>query len=347
MSESLRYKRYFEKRLKNLKGYHLLFSNLDYVNVVKDTYIYPMNKNGKACIFCLQKEPLVTFNTRPHVIPEFLGNKYLLHHNECDKCNTFFGETIERELSEYVKPFRMLDRIKNKKNKLVPYQSINQKSSFKFLQKKNIFTIVTSDEIVFDEEKKEFTYVFEIPKHTPINIYKGFMKILYGLLPEEHRKNFELIRNFLISTNIEEILIKPLEVVFTFLPYMNKKPLVISIFYKENKDMETVLNDDKLEDYFAYIGLISFGNAMFEIPLLCDMDLIKVSKNTLMSLKRIPNPYGILNYKRIDMSGTDRITSKYPIVFEYDKKTLIKELEGTALDALDNTISKLNIDSLK
>lgn len=347
VSESLKHKRYYEKRLQNLKGYHLLFSNLDYVNVVKDTYIYPMNEKGKVCIFCLEKEPLVTFKTRPHVIPEFLGNKHLLHYNECDKCNSFFGGTIERELSEYVKPFRMLDRIKSKKNKLVPYQSINQKSSFQFSQKNNIFTIVTSNEIVFDEEKKEFTYNFEIPKHTPINIYKGFMKILYGLLPDEHRKNFELIRCWLISDNTEKMLIEPLEVLLTFLPYMNKKPLFISIFYKKNKDLGTVLSDDNPKDCFAYMGLISFGNAMFEIPLLCDIDLVKISKNTLMSLKRMPNAYGILNYKRIDMSGTDRITSKYSIVFGYDKKTLIQELQNTALEALDSNISKLNVDSLK
>lgn len=314
---------YFNQMLKGLKNYRILFNFFDYSNLRKDHYLYPLASDGKKrCAFCLKEEPEVTFSTRPHVIPELLGNRFLLHYDECDDCNSWFGKNFEAKLGSFTQPFRMLNRIKNKKNKFVTYQApINPKCQFKFVKEENVFSIISRDEITFNEEKNEFTYEFKIKDYIPLDIYKSFMKIFYGLLPREIRHEFGNLRKWITDKHNNQLPIKPLIGLMTFLPDMRKKPLAVLILcdYTSLKADECSVKNQKVAN-FKYISLIAFGNLVFEFPLICDEDIEKIKQGISLTINRMPNPYQIKKFKKIDFSSNTKETFTFPMVFSYGEK---------------------------
>lgn len=322
VSDRLSHKRLSKKVAENMEEYVSLFDNRDYLSLDIDTYIYPFEGSVKKCAFCLKSEPYVSFKNRPHVIPEFLGNKYLLHHDECDQCNSEFGNTIERELSEYLRPRRVFSKIKGKKRKYISsYSKNNKDEEFKFSEEKSSYIIPVNDKLNLDFENKEFTYVCEIAKHTPINIYKGFMKIFYGLLPREHRSKFNFIRAFLLDDKLHEVSDKiPIKVVSTFLPYSNMKSPFLTILHRSRKISR---NKVLQESFFEYIGIIHFGNNIFEVPMYCDKDVEKALNKKAMSLKLCPKPYGSFKHEIEDLNGSDRVVSEYPLNFGYNSINII------------------------
>lgn len=321
VSDKLGYKRFSKKIAKNIEEYVSIFDNRDYLSLDKYTYIYPSEADIKTCAFCLKAEPFVSFKNKPHVIPEFLGNKYLLHYDECDQCNSKFGGTIERELSEYLRPHRVFSKIKNKEGKYVSSYSISRDNFFKFSKEKDSYVIQGHDNLNLDFENKEFTYIFEIPKHTPINVYKGFMKIFYGLLPREHRVNFGFIREFLIDDKLNEVSNNiPIKVISTFTPYDNMKSPYLSILHRSGNISPSRVTQ---ENFFEYVGIIYFGNTVFEVPMYCNKDIEKVLNKREMSLKLVPKPYGSFRRKIEDLNGSDRVVSEYPLNFGYNSINII------------------------
>lgn len=47
------------------------------------------DKHRCVCRFCGGERPTVSFRSRAHTIPKFLGNKSLFAYYECDTCNQF------------------------------------------------------------------------------------------------------------------------------------------------------------------------------------------------------------------------------------------------------------------
>lgn len=337
-------KRLLKRYEDNLKGYKSLFSYFDYSKLEDYDYLYPnYDDQIKQCIFCLKSNPDVSFSSRPHVIPEFLGNRYLLQHEECDSCNSYFSSTLEDALDKYSKIYRTLDKIKNKRRKLVSYSSINQKSKVSFDKQKNIYTFMgyQDKDFLFDDNKNELTGIFEVPKHRPVNIYKSFMKIFYGLLPRDHHKKFTLLREWIRTEDPTTVFLKPLEVIKTRLPGFNKKPLVVEILYKQNKNLELMLRNKDTEDTFEYIALLGFGNVVFEMPLLSDIDCVKLHQNIKMNLKRFPNPYFINTYERLDLSNPENVITTETVVFSYKERIALPELEGTLIAQLSDNLDTI------
>lgn len=73
-------------------------------------------KANRVCRFCYNKIPDITFNKEAHAISEALGNKILILNDECDRCNDFFDENIERDFIYYHDMARTLYGVKNKTN---------------------------------------------------------------------------------------------------------------------------------------------------------------------------------------------------------------------------------------
>ena len=326
---------------RNLKDYDYIFSYNDYRLLQKDHYLYDLNNNPKNCIFCLRLEPEVTFSTRPHVIPEFLGNRYLLHYEECDSCNSYFSSTLEDSLDKYTKIYRTLDRIKNKKRKLVQYNSINQKSYMKFIKnKENSFIFQQEKNIrqTINKEKNEITHFFEIEKHKPMNVYKAFMKLLYGLLPRDQHKNFTILRQWIMDAEKSVPLLSPLYILKTFIPGFDKKDLHINILHNKKDDCDS--------KKFSYIALISFGNIAFEMPIFNDNSLIKsISDNEKIEFPRHPLFYNgeFLNdsSQLINLSGNEFIVSEEPIIFGYSHIIELPELIGERLDNIEQRSNEI------
>lgn len=304
----------------SLQGYEILFNYFDFINSSKDTYLYDLPLNARSCIFCLKKEPIVSFRTRPHVIPECLGNKYLLHYEECDQCNEDFSSTIEDALDKYTEIFRTFNRTLNKKNKVITHKSINQTFTYKFDKENNVYQMFGEKykDFVKDDGNGKLSIEFDIKKHRPLDVYKAFMKIFYGLLPREHHKNFTMLREWIMDENPNSLFVKPLRVMRSWLPGIDKKPLAIFIYHNKNKECFEVKNN------FNYMGLIAIGNVVFEMPIISD-EILKYankekSKNHNFNLKLLPKPITPIQTTLLDLSNSEKITDKFSVDFSYETR---------------------------
>lgn len=310
------------KYLNNLKGYKSIFTFTDFSHLKDFAYVHPLEADKKlTCIFCLKSVDETSFCKKAHVIPEFLGNKYLLHHEECNACNEYFSSSIEDALDKFTTIYRVLNRTKNKKNKLINYRSINQKSFGKFNINDTKFEFLGYEpDFDIDHEKKTIAMQFDIPKHRPSNIYKAFMKIVYGLLPKDELQNFSSLRHWINDRDQTKTYISPLIVHKSTLPFFNHKPLNIIIIKKDSKSLNEVLETQLYEEDIDYMALISFGNVVFEFPIFSDNLIQKVQKikNFKFNIKFMPKPFFTGNPEPIDLSSSEYKTDKLQLNFSFD-----------------------------
>ncbi|MDA3501874.1 HNH endonuclease [Acinetobacter baumannii] len=321
LTERLAFKKIINKQLHNLTGYEFLFKYFDYSDLDTETHLYPKSDDPLVCIFCLKSEPDVSFNNKPHVIPYFLGNKYLLHYEECDECNAYFSSSLEDALDKYTAVFRTVGRIKNRKRKITAITSLNNKFSYNFNSVIGAFEIQGEGyhKYINDDGIGNLKINFDIKKHRPSDVYKGFMKIFYGLLPPEHRKNFNELRSWIMDPDPSNFLIKPVKIVRTFMPYFKDYPLVVNILHTEE-------SFEKTNNSFDYMGLIAFGNIIYEMPIISDRFLKYVDelkhKNQLLNfdLKLQPKPIHSFESNIIDLSNTEKITDSFSVIFSYSER---------------------------
>ena len=96
-----------------MNNYELITFDLDKDRKIK---IGEDNRDKRICRFCNKKKPDVKFKKEAHAISEALGNKKLILNEECDSCNEFFDENIERDFIYYHDLARTMFGIKNKDN---------------------------------------------------------------------------------------------------------------------------------------------------------------------------------------------------------------------------------------
>lgn len=282
--------------IENISQYSPLFNYLDYSNLTEDFHLYPIENNQiKTCIFCHKTSNEITFDIKPHVIPYLLGNYFLLHHEECDECNDFFGKTLECELDKYLKPHRTLNRQKNRKGNLIK-TDFSSKRSFKFDEDQNqyIFELL-EDEFLFDHNSNTVTINVKQEKYSPMLVYKAFMKILFGLLPREHLPKFEHLRQWIINRDKNSKILSPLNVIKTRLNGFIATPLEVVILHKNVSTLDEFKMKLPINENFEYLACIRFGNIVFEVPLHTDSNFekLKFMKESGMKLEfsfpTIPN----------------------------------------------------------
>jgi len=150
-------------------------------NIGRPVYSYiDGEKEFKTCRFCGRTENEVTFNSKSHVVPKFLGNFLIISNSECDECNSFFSK-YETELEKYVK----IPLIANKKDR-----------DLKDRLGQNISRI--GEEIIVngEQEKVEFNGLY---------VLKIFLKFAYGMIDEDNLNDYKNIKNVLLSDDIPRI----------------------------------------------------------------------------------------------------------------------------------------------
>lgn len=142
------------------------------------------NDKQKICRFCGRKEPEVSFNQFPHVIPELVGNKYLGSYYECNKCNKFFGQYLEAEYANCFNFQHNLFKVHGKRG--VPiYESKGIKAKWKRNGEKEYFVIcVQQDENNRFDKGEMIIDANTSPSFMPIAVFKCIVKMAISLLPE-------------------------------------------------------------------------------------------------------------------------------------------------------------------
>lgn len=332
-----------------------------------DTYklLYENNNNNiiqdqkqNVCRFCLRDLRFTSFKNESHAISHCLGNKTIVLLNECDKCNSYFGDTFENDLASYTLPIRNLNSIKGKKKK-PKYKSNDKKTILESVKEKERFLkILTQKDSSFIEYEKEnncFKLEFDIEPYTPLNVYKSLVKMALSVMPEEYLEKFKLTKLQILNDHSEykhflekkdpELLkllngIKELPV---FGQLVSTYLMVISPFDKTH--VYLYLNEEDRK-HPNCIFIIAFGNVIYQIAIASDLEYTTLNP-TLQPLLFLPSyispKYSNLEYKisYSDLSSNKRLKNqKYIQSFEGQKQAIPLDL-ATAYHKKEISINEL------
>ncbi|MCW3116161.1 MAG: endonuclease [Chitinophagaceae bacterium] len=146
-------------------------------------------KDKRVCRFCGQSMPNTTFKNKAHLIPEFLGNQFLLSNFECDVCNKLFG-TYEDQLSKMFGPLRSIFQVAGKTKKPTfksPGEMVRIEST-EFYDKEAVSLTrkdVTDNLFTANLEEGQMELTVHLHPFSLNKVYKCFLKMAYSLLPAE------------------------------------------------------------------------------------------------------------------------------------------------------------------
>lgn len=318
----------FNNYSKYLNSYEILFTYSEFKNLEKTAFLYDTLDESLICIFCLNKKPFAIFKDNAHVIPYLLGNKFLMHHEECEACNKKFGANLETELASFSEKFRVINGYKNRSTNKPNYLKYQAKSQKALLQMEKIdnkmrleVTGERSEDILEEHGDGKISLSFETI-YRDSDVYKAFMKTVYGVIPPKYRKDFSQLRSWINSEDHNIKLLNKLIMYQTILPTFHHNNLVLDIYRKKSTLTNTLFKNNNF-DYFALIG---FGNVFFDIPLMSDKTLKIIQNKPKSSNFVIPllselvvSDKGSIRME-LDMSNTERRTEKMSFFLSGDTK---------------------------
>ena len=181
-----------EERVQELFGrvmdnYELVTFDLDKDKKIK---IGEGLKSKRICRFCKQESPDVNFQKEAHAISEALGNKKLILNEECDSCNEFFDENVERDFIYYHDLARTMFGIKNKENKTPKMKGEN--FNFSKEEDKKLSIAIVENTTGKEEIKPPKNVVFKTGNKIKLqNIYKALCKFSLSVIDEKNLQYFE------------------------------------------------------------------------------------------------------------------------------------------------------------
>lgn len=237
------------------------------------------------CRFCKEDDP-DHFNNKAHVIPQMFGRPNLVSNYECDNCNKLFQE-IETDLGSFTMPDRVILGHKKKKykkkSKYFPtYQSNSTRVShladnddrndipeellYRDGNRRSTLLIENNDKSdkTFIMDGNDMILNFEVQSYTPINVFKAFCKIYFGLESMHELNKLELLRKWLIQSNKTDSLNS--RSLFTLMEtrYLNQinyfEYPVIWILKKRMKELNY-----KNTEFFSKTMVMFFGNMIYQI----------------------------------------------------------------------------------
>ena len=151
-------------------------------------YIGEADKSKRVCRFC-QESGEDIFKRDSHAISAFLGNDYVFCNEECDKCNSDLTGVLERDLDNYYKVSRALDRNLNRYSKKINVYGQN----FHIDNTREIPIIEFYNKSGFDDfdgSSKEITLLGSDLVDIR-NVYKCLVKFVIATLPNEELAPFK------------------------------------------------------------------------------------------------------------------------------------------------------------
>lgn len=161
--------------------------------------VIPFDGPVRKCVFCNPQETPTSFRKKSHIIPEGLGNKYLLFRNECDVHNEQNGKSLDQELINDLAALRALSRrrghgLKQKYKYGESESYIEGNSVSNSLQ---IHIDETDDTIrcEYDEKNHLTKYFVKSPPVNKVSVAKSIARMAIMCLPYlEIKKQEHLVR---------------------------------------------------------------------------------------------------------------------------------------------------------
>jgi len=149
-----------------------------------------LDKNLRICRFCGKKSPDVTYINISHAISETLGNKKIIANEECDICNTNFGQGIEQEFASYLSIYRTFFGVKGKKGKLKEIPGKN----FELINNENIEIKYYAKTDEKDDLSDDSLFNKRLETHSKIklqSIYKTLSKYFINVIDSKELPFFK------------------------------------------------------------------------------------------------------------------------------------------------------------
>lgn len=187
-----------EGQLQNARAF---FEQYDFQQGIGPTaeLTYLGDPSQRTCRYCGRREPEVTFESLAHLLPDFMGNRHLATHFECDSCNNWFSK-YETTFANYFGISRTISQILGKKGTVPGYQ--DDKLGFNLsVGEKAMHLAFTTGKMPFtiDKENKKLTIHTTRPGYIPLHLVKLLWKVGLALLPEEEVTDFAWVRELLLS----------------------------------------------------------------------------------------------------------------------------------------------------
>jgi hypothetical protein len=257
------------------------------------------DKSKRKCKYCGKTiTEGATFKEEAHALPESLGNKTIISADECDHCNDIFSKTIDLDIFEYLKLFRVLYGKKGKNG--VPKLKFKNGTEI-FHNGTNAVIIQRINGTVTDTgfSNENFKIPLEFSKDINLmNIYRALVKYVIAVIPNEEMPNFiktiDWITDIKNNGNVIELPVvalkidsqnyndQPMLMVYkrknedTSLPYMYAELRITTMIFvfivpfseKDTKDFSQKENFDifwKFNKHYAYFTDWTFNSFNVDI----------------------------------------------------------------------------------
>lgn len=222
--------------VKEQQGFEELFSEvfnsytIENVRHDKKNKIGESNKRTRKCRFCNNTMKTgATFFNEAHAISEALGNKKLILNEECDTCNSYFSDTIEKDMINYFRFHSIYYGVKNKENRI---PKLKEKNFEYFNDGNGKYILKYIDDKITDKNQPEKIPLKFREKIQKQNIYKCLCKyslsIIQNFPTEKFSKTVKWIRSDIFYSKLPQIAILSNNSFFT------KEPSVV--LYKRKKE---------------------------------------------------------------------------------------------------------------
>lgn len=162
------------------------------------------NKNSRTCSLCKKSYPAVRFQQEKHIIPEALGNRWLITYNECDDCNQATGRDLETELGNMLRAERAVARTPTKTRTAKLKLSTGAYSSLGGQDRGNPLRIELHAEdkkirLQLEEDGMGGRLEVQTPTFRPLGALKSIAKSIWHVLPEEKQQQYDQLRRWIIG----------------------------------------------------------------------------------------------------------------------------------------------------
>lgn len=286
------------------------------------TYPRLKERRLRICRFCKKSAPEVTFKKVAHVIPEFLGNKYLVHDIECDACNLKFAK-YEDSFANSLGLLRTADGIRGKKG--IP--KFKDKGLIAFAEKNEngehaiILQSLTAGNTKYDEESKTITLQATKAPYVPLHVMKTLFKIGYSVLLEGELSEYSHLDKIINTSTFDDKLQQYCKVLVCTFPHHVGNPFVVT--FKKRTEFRAINIPSK-------IVLLYFGRFMYEFVLLNSSDDFMIKKEGQGKIIYAPSYWDEANgeavYRTVDFSSSEVLRETEELVFTFETEPIVKEL---------------------
>lgn len=236
-----------------MDNYELINFDLDRDRKIK---IGEAKKSKRICRFCHKSEPEVSFKKEAHAISEALGNKKLILNEECDDCNEFFDENVERDFIHYHDLVRIMFGVKNKEN-VIPKMKGKDFNFFK--SNEDSLNVAVVRNVERDTDQLPASVSLNTGKKIKLqNLYKALCKFSLSVIETKYLKHFSETIKWLRGEKDAEFLPK-IAVLKSPHALTNRPELTLHLRNNENDSIPYLVGEFKFT-FYVYIFIVPFSD---------------------------------------------------------------------------------------